>query len=123
MLDFIVFSLFIIALVGVIINNIILRITKTNISNFYIQSELDKFALSEKLSKINAEKDTVNVERTEGFLKFVSESRDWAFSYIEDVQAAILKLEKAILEKDRIKIKAAEKEIINFLPKKEEEIK
>lgn len=31
------------------------------------------------------------IENSEGFLKFVSESRDWAFQYIEEVQGVIAK--------------------------------
>jgi aspartyl/asparaginyl-tRNA synthetase len=36
-----------------------------------------------------AQRDAVSVEKTDGFLRFVSESREWAFKYIEDVQSAI----------------------------------
>jgi gas vesicle protein len=51
-----------------------------------MQLELDKLALSEKLSEAFAIKDGKNLEQTEGFVRFLSQSRDWAFSYIEEVQ-------------------------------------
>lgn len=35
------------------------------------------------------QKDSANVEKTEAFLNFVTQSRDWAFEYIEDVQRVI----------------------------------
>jgi hypothetical protein len=37
-----------------------------------------------------------NVENTEGFLKFVTQSRDWAFEYIENVQNSISSLKSAV---------------------------
>jgi hypothetical protein len=44
-----------------------------------------------------ATKDSVaNVEQSEGFLNFISQSRDWAFEYIEDVQEAIAEFGKKI---------------------------
>jgi hypothetical protein len=44
-----------------------------------------KLRLSEEINK----KDVKTLEQTEGFLKFVSDSRDWAFEYIEEVQSAL----------------------------------
>lgn len=32
---------------------------------------------------------TKNIEESEGFLRFVTQSRDWAFEYIEDVQSKL----------------------------------
>jgi hypothetical protein len=37
------------------------------------------------------EKQNVSVEKTDGFLKFISESRDLAFQYIEKVQESVAK--------------------------------
>ena len=51
-----------------------------------VQAEIDLMAVSDKLNKTILEH---NAEKTDGFLRFVSESRDKAFGYIEDVQAAI----------------------------------
>ena len=35
------------------------------------------------------------IENTEGFMKFISESREWAFDYIDDVQVAIQEFKEA----------------------------
>ena len=40
------------------------------------------------------EQQTKEIEKSDGFLKFVSESRDWAFSYIEDVQDKLSEFDK-----------------------------
>jgi hypothetical protein len=36
------------------------------------------------------------LEDTDGFLKFVSESRDWAFGYIEEVQTVLSEFDKTV---------------------------
>ena len=43
------------------------------------------------LGKIEQESLSSNIEQTEGFVKFLSESRDWAFQYIETTQSEIKK--------------------------------
>jgi hypothetical protein len=50
----------------------------------------DNFALEKvvELSRQNNEMSDQEVHK-ENFLKFLSESRDWAFAYIEDVQSGI----------------------------------
>jgi hypothetical protein len=40
---------------------------------------------------INAESKTDKQEADEAFLKFVSDSRDWAYQYIDDVQTSLTK--------------------------------
>lgn len=50
---------------------------------------LDKAILMVEFSNLLDKQQVKPIEETEGFLKFVSESRDWAFTYIEDVQDAI----------------------------------
>lgn len=52
----------------------------------YVQQVLDNGILQEELLKIQSEK---TLEQNESFVKFLSESRDWAFEYIEKVQQAI----------------------------------
>jgi heme/copper-type cytochrome/quinol oxidase subunit 2 len=40
-------------------------------------------------SKLEDAEKQKELERSEGFIKFISESRDWAFEYIENAQKAI----------------------------------
>jgi hypothetical protein len=53
------------------------------------QGIADQFALTQKIEDAYKNTDTKKIEETEGFLKFVSQSRDWAFQYIERVQISI----------------------------------
>jgi len=57
------------------------------------QGLADQFALMQKLEEMQKNTDTKKIEETEGFLKFVSQSRDWAFQYIEGVQITIKKFQ------------------------------
>lgn len=53
---------------------------------FMVAQTLDFFMLQE------AQKDQLKTDKerfNEDFLKFISDSRDWAYTYIEDVQAAL----------------------------------
>lgn len=53
------------------------------------KEKVDNLALREKLAELTDRGDNKNIEQTEGFIKFISQSRDWAFQYIEKVQIAI----------------------------------
>ena len=47
------------------------------------------------LRGIEERKDEKDIEQTEGFVKFLSESREWAFEYIETVQNGLEKFVEA----------------------------
>lgn len=70
-------------------NNILVRVKNRELFVNAVQAELDRLTVSNKIEEMLKEKDSKSIEKTDGFLKFVSESREWAFKYIEDVQAAI----------------------------------
>lgn len=55
----------------------------------YKQNQVLKIAIMEEVAKRNllTDKDTQIVQ--ENFLKFVSDSREWAFEYIEEVQKGL----------------------------------
>jgi uncharacterized membrane protein len=92
----IVFVLFIIALVYLVVERIRLSNANKKALMQLIQSELDKNLLLTKLSDLMFEKDNKAIEQTDGFLKFVSESRDAAFQYIETVQSALKIFQKTV---------------------------
>lgn len=54
-----------------------------------IDAELAKYELQKALQIITEEQQNREVEQSDGFLKFVSDSREWAFNYIEDVQTKL----------------------------------
>jgi Na+/H+ antiporter NhaB len=79
-----------------------------------LTAKLQVIALVDKMEK---DAQSSSVEKTEGFLKFVSDSRDWAFKYIEDVQEAIEALRVAIDSDDpEADVELAYEVLISFLP-------
>ena len=65
----------------------------------YIQAEMDKYLLTQKLEQISNEISTLKLSETDGFVKFISQSRDWAFQYIEEVQAALKEFDNEVAHK------------------------
>lgn len=74
------------------------------------QAEIDKLMLK------GGPKATEISEDTEGFIKFLSESREWAFEYIEIAQREIKSLKDAVRSADTHKITEAQNKIIKLLP-------
>jgi len=112
LLDFIVYSIFIVLFVVSIAFNAILFAKNKKLQQISINIALEKFAISKKLEEVIAENEARKLEKDEGFLRFISESRDWAFKYIEDVQQAIKEY------KDNKSKKTLDK-LISYLPKDE----
>ena len=53
------------------------------------------FGLLRNLSK-QTQFSTKELSETDGFVKFISQSRDWAFQYIEEVQTALSEFDKSV---------------------------
>ena len=85
------------------------KIKLRRISVALLQSEINRDAIEKKLLEVLASKDSSSVEQTDGFLKFVSESRDAAFKYIEVVQESLKPLEEAIGLLGSSQIKSADR--------------
>ncbi len=62
----------------------------------YLKAEVEKAVVLDKLAESLKELETKTIEESDGFLKFVSDSREWAFKYIEDIQAALEEFDKAV---------------------------
>lgn len=86
---------------------------------------LDKAVLMLEFSSLLDKQQLKPIEETEGFLKFVSESRDWAFTYIEDVQSAIeeyrliadiIPISKEMSIQQAEQLSAAYDRLMSFLP-------
>lgn len=92
MFDFIIFSFFIICFIGLVISNIKLKLKTSTLTLKLLEERISKNIIIDRAKKeLENEK---KVEDSEGFLKFISDSRDWAFSYIEQVQASLEKFDK-----------------------------
>lgn len=81
-----------------------------------LQEGIDKNAISQKLQDTLDLINNTNVEDKDGFIRFLSQSRQWAFDYIEDVQLAIAKLSEAMETSDEQKILEAYNNIITYMP-------
>ena len=56
------------------------------------QAELDRLTVYEQAQQIFAEEHAKSSSNNDGFVKFMSTSRDWAFDYIERVQLDLYEL-------------------------------
>lgn len=83
-------------------------------SNFLVEEKIEKENFQLKLADYISQNDSNQLEQTEGFVDFISQSRNWAFKYIEDIQASLLKLREAIdiLKSETGNTKNVEKTII-----------
>jgi hypothetical protein len=91
MLDFVIFLIIILLIITLLISVVKLRIKNRKLAASLLQATLDQNILLTKLAEELKKKEDVSVEKTEGFLKFISESRDLAFTYIEAMQEALVK--------------------------------
>lgn len=85
MLKFIIFSIVSIAFFSLMLNNITLRFSNMKLNEELLKSFINYNIVLEKKISQESEK----IEQSDGFLKFVSDSRDWAYAYIESVQEEI----------------------------------
>lgn len=63
--------------------------------NKFLKLSLHAAALEQSVKSV-LENTSEPIESSEGFLRFISESRDWAFQYIESVQQAIKQFSKEV---------------------------
>lgn len=94
--DLIIYSIFTVAIGYFMLDSVITRRKNRQLLDKLLQANLDKAIILEKFSKEMNSKAVSSLEKTDGFLRFVSESREWAFKYIEEVQAALLEFEKKV---------------------------
>ena len=107
---YIVYSIIVVALV---IDNVIIRLKRRKLVASSLQLILDKSTLIQKLADVE---DKNSLENSEGFVRFISESRDWAFTYIEDIQEALTEYDNALSLADARLINEAYKKLIDYLP-------
>jgi len=91
-----IFFAFTILLFVMVVSNIRLNLKIYLTTKRLLQSEIDKNVLAEKLFEAYSIKATNKDESSEAFLKFVSDSRNVAYEYIEDAQFVLNKFIKDI---------------------------
>lgn len=80
-----------------------------------VQLIIDKEALAGEIDRLSFIVDN-STDLENGFIKFLSESRELAHSYIENVQNSIQELKDAMDSNDEAKISLAYQKITSFLP-------
>lgn len=88
-LEVVAFSFFILALFVAIYFVVVLKRENILLKRDVEQGIVDLLVFKGELDKALKDTDEKKIEETEGFLKFISQSRDWAFQYIERVQVTI----------------------------------
>lgn len=73
-----------ITFISFVISTIVLKKKNTNLTASIITILLEN-------ANSKTETDDKNLNTNEGFVKFLSDSRDWAFAYIEEVQSILNK--------------------------------
>ena len=99
----------------VIATALVLKIKNTKLISSVGQLIVDKKIISDELDRMSF---VINNSSTieNDFIKFLSDSRDGAYEYIEDVQSAIFDLYTSMSEDNEDKIDMAYKNLLNFLP-------
>ena len=96
MIDFIIFLSLIVVIVTLILSVVRLRLKNRRLASELLQITLDQNILMTKLAEELKRKEEVSLEKTDGFLKFISESRELAFEYIEAMQEALVKFKDKV---------------------------
>ena len=90
-MDLVIFISLVIVIVTLMLSVIRLRLKNRRLAAELLQITLDQNILMTKFAEELKKKEDVSIEKTDGFLKFISESRDLAFQYIEAIQEALVK--------------------------------
>ena len=95
-INFIVFSVLLVAifyLLYLVIKNRVQRNNLYSLGNF-LNNEL--FEANKKIQELEKQIEQLNLKESDGFVKFLSSSRDWAFEYIEEVQKALAEFDEEV---------------------------
>jgi hypothetical protein len=89
MIEFIIYILILFSIVYLVAKNITLKAKNMSLTYDTLQAYVDRNIVAEKLNIALLQKDSAELEKTDDFLTFISQSRDWAFAYIETTQEKI----------------------------------
>jgi hypothetical protein len=131
MFDFIMFFAVIVSTTLLMSNLAKVKSINSKLMEEILQAYIDRNIVAEQLSLALLEKDKKSLEQSDEFLTFISQSRDWAFEYIEVTQKKVYNFIKnvgptieyleeyappLILEDQRLLIVEGYKDIKSILP-------
>jgi hypothetical protein len=114
--DLIVFIISLIVFCASVFDAVKNRFKIINLNTKNLQLEVDRMVVAIHLEGLMKEKESKSIEQSDGFVKFLSESRDWAFEYIENVQAAIGEYKDALSSLDEQRVELSYRKLLTFLP-------
>ena len=94
--ELVVFVIALLVFIALIIANNNTRLQNNKLKANLTQEVIDRTIVMEEMRKLMAEIDNKNSNQNDGFLKFVSDSREAAFKYIEEVQEAINEFDQKV---------------------------
>lgn len=103
-------------LFAMIVFNISLRNKLVRTNKLIKKHESDNMMLLDEIVKLQDENDSLKILESDGFIKFLSESREWAFEFIEEFQTTLKNLEAALKTEDTQKILEEFSKLRKFLP-------
>lgn len=124
--ELVAYIIYIVATSALFVTTVLLGIKNKKQNKIITQLTLDRMDILSKLGEMSMNQQAGAIEQTDGFIKFMSDSRDWAFSYIEDVQDALEEYHKAvdglpvprdISVEQAAQISNAYETLMSFLPK------
>lgn len=78
--------------------NVVLRRNLQNVITDRLQAEVNKNIIMSEYSLLLQEVENMKLEKSDDFVKFLSNSREMAFTYIEDAQKKIAEFDKLLQE-------------------------
>tara|TARA_B110000259_G_scaffold180550_1_gene221427 strand:- start:1400 stop:1816 length:417 start_codon:yes stop_codon:yes gene_type:complete len=100
-------------LVGVILHT---RAKVLSIKKELDLSRLESAMLLSEIDKLVDEASVLKMESSDGFVKFLSDSRDWAFGFIDDVQETIRSMQIGMASMDSQKVLEEFNKLLKYLP-------
>ena len=116
-LDLAAFVFYIVSILVLTVINIKQRRRISKVSSEHLQLVLDKGALLEKIETMSLE---YSKEANDGFVRFLSQSRDWAFEYIENAQDSIKNYKAALDGSDPVVAMEARQRLFELLPESQD---
>lgn len=124
--ELVAYIIYIVATSTLFVITVLLGLKNRKQNKLITQLTLDRMEILAKLGEMSMKQQEGAIEQTDGFMKFMTESRSWAFDYIEDVQDALEAYDKAvnglpvprdISVEQAAQISNAYETLMSFLPK------
>lgn len=89
MIEFLSFVTFMFVFVFLLMSTIKFRVDNFRLTSINLQLAIEKAEIAKRLETSLLQNSQKPIKETDGFVNFISESRDWAFDYIETVQVGL----------------------------------